>query len=83
MTGAVKAAIVDKIRFIRIKDKDRICLHRMKNVLMTIQAKRMTAKEMIKLQLPPNLATLSDMLWPRVIISLGSFKRFSMPSSCS
>jgi len=82
MTGACKAAIVDKTRFIRIKGYGSN-LFADENVLNRIQATRIAEKEMIKFQLPPNLATLSDMLWPLVIISFGSFKRFSTTSFSS
>ncbi len=43
----------------------------------------MAEKEMIKYQLPPNLATLSDIRWPVVNVSSGSFKRLSTTSFSS
>ena len=62
MTGACNAAMVHKTKFIRMKGNGSNWFDAAENVLKMMQRNSRAEKEMIKLQLPPNRATLSEML---------------------
>ena len=59
--GACKAAMVDRIKFIKINGYGSNIIESGEAVFTTIQMNNKIIKKMINFQLPPNLATLSDM----------------------
>src|SRR6266550_959396 len=67
MTGACSAARVESTRFNRMKGKGSNGRRTSTQVLIAIQTSRIPPKIMMKVQLPPNLATRSAMRSPKVI----------------
>ncbi len=78
MMGACRAAIQDKIKFIKINGKGSKVFAALDKELYTIQLINMMKKEIMKDQLPPNRATLSEISCPLVKISFGGFNKCSI-----
>jgi len=57
--------MVDKIKFIKINGYGSNLSFSGSVALIIIQTVRITPKKIINFQLPPNIATLSEIAWPR------------------